>query len=256
MPRRAVTAKELREYVRIEQDPRELPAYGIAEAAHFLYMPPSTLRYWVRDQKHPRHPNRTTSKPIIILPDEEYPLLSFVNLVEAHVLDAFRRAHRLPLQTMRKALDFLEAHLKSKYPLAEEQFETDGIDLFIHRFDQLINLSREGQSTIKGFVTSYLRRIEWDPSGLPIRLYPFTRKRKPDEQMRGRLEGELEPKLIMIDPSISFGRPVLTGTRIPTAIIAERWKAGESIDELAKDYQRGQDEIEEAIRCEHPAKAA
>jgi uncharacterized protein (DUF433 family) len=77
------------------------------------------------------------------------------------------------------------------------------------------------------------------------RLYPFTRKRTPDE-----------PKAIVIDPRISFGRPVLAGSGIPTAVIAERYKAGESVDELADDYGRKRLEIEEAIRCELDERAA
>jgi uncharacterized protein (DUF433 family) len=54
----------------------------------------------------------------------------------------------------------------------------------------------------------------------------------------------------LIDPYIAFGRPVLTGTGIPTAVIADRYKAGESIDELANDYEQDRFRIEEAIRCE------
>ena len=59
-----------------------------------------------------------------------------------------------------------------------------------------------------------------------------------------------EPRVVVIDPHISYGRPVLVGTGIPTAVVAERYKAGESIDELAEDYSRSRKEIEEAIRCE------
>jgi uncharacterized protein (DUF433 family) len=44
--------------------------------------------------------------------------------------------------------------------------------------------------------------------------------------------------------------PTLVGTEIPTAVVAERYKAGESIDELAGDYGRSRKEIEEVIRCE------
>lgn len=55
---------------------------------------------------------------------------------------------------------------------------------------------------------------------------------------------------VVIDPRISFGRPVLAGSGIPTAVIAEQYKAGESVDELADDYGRKRLEIEEAIRCE------
>jgi uncharacterized protein (DUF433 family) len=71
------------------------------------------------------------------------------------------------------------------------------------------------------------------------RLFPFTRKRQPDE-----------PKAVVIDPYVSFGRPVLAGTGIATAVVAERYKAGESIADLAEDYGRQALEIEEAIRCE------
>jgi len=90
-----------------------------------------------------------------------------------------------------------------------------------------------------------LRRIERDREGFAVRLYPFTSTRHTDE-----------PKLVVIDPHISFGRPVLVGTGIATAVIAERYKAGESVDELMDDYGRGRLEIEEAIRCELKLEAA
>ena len=61
---------------------------------------------------------------------------------------------------------------------------------------------------------------------------------------------------MVIDPHVSFGRPVITGTGILTAVIAERYKAGEAIAELAEDYGRESLEIEEAIRCELTSRAA
>ena len=87
--------------------------------------------------------------------------------------------------------------------------------------------------------------VERDEAGVVARLYPFTRKRAPDE-----------PKVVVIDPRISFGRPVLVGSGIPTAVIAERYKAGESVDQLADDYGRKRLDIEEAIRCELAERAA
>ena len=85
----------------------------------------------------------------------------------------------------------------------------------------------------------YLKRISWDQAGIPIRLFPFTRDRYTES-----------PAVIAIDPKIRFGKPCITGTRIPTAIIAERHQAGDSIELLAKDYGRDAAEIEEAIRYE------
>jgi uncharacterized protein (DUF433 family) len=55
---------------------------------------------------------------------------------------------------------------------------------------------------------------------------------------------------VVIDPELSFGRPVIAGTGLATEVIADRYKAGESIQELAEDYGRPAEEVEEAIRCE------
>ena len=68
----------------------------------------------------------------------------------------------------------------------------------------------------------------------------------------GRLE---VGNFLVIDPRISFGRPVIAGTNIRTSIVAERYLAGESINALARDYGRDHGEIEEAIRCEIPTAA-
>jgi len=216
-----------------------MPAYGINEAAHYLGIPNATLRSWVLGRPYPTGAGERFFRPIIELPDKEERLLSFQNLVEAHVLDAIRRVHGVTFGRVRKAVEYLKTKLASKHPLAEQKFATDGVDLFVEVFGQLVNVSREGQLAIRDLIQAYLQRIERDPIGAPVRLYPFTRERKPDE-----------PKIIVIDPSISFGRPVLVGTGIATTIIAQRYKAGESVEELAEDYGRSRSDIEEAIRSE------
>jgi uncharacterized protein (DUF433 family) len=107
--------------------------------------------------------------------------------------------------------------------LANRRFETDGVDLFVPELGTLINVTREGQIA----------------SGEATRLFPFTRKEASDE-----------PRSVVIDPRVAFGRLVLVGTGIPTALVAERYKAGETMEELAKDYERDRVEVEEAVRCE------
>jgi uncharacterized protein (DUF433 family) len=61
---------------------------------------------------------------------------------------------------------------------------------------------------------------------------------------------------VVIDPKIGFGHPVLAGRGVPTIVIAQRYKAGESIASLMRDYGCEQVEIEEAIRCELHLEAA
>ncbi len=59
-------------------------------------------------------------------------------------------------------------------PLIDESFQTDRLDLFVERYGDLINASREGQQAMKEIISVYLKRIERDANGLPIKLYPFT----------------------------------------------------------------------------------
>ncbi|HYL47414.1 MAG TPA: DUF433 domain-containing protein [Candidatus Limnocylindrales bacterium] len=220
-------------------DPREIPAYSIPEAAHYLLIPSATLRSWVMGRKYPVKAGQKFFKPVLLIPNPSKPQLSFINLVEAHVLDAIRRQHEIPLETVRQGVAYLRKNLGSLHPLADQRMETDGRDLFAQIFGRLVNISQEGQFAIRELLGAHLERIERDLHGAALRLYPFTRKR----QAR-------EPKYIVMDPRVSFGRPVLSGTGIPTSVIADRYKAGESVDQLAKDYDRERPEIEEAIRCE------
>jgi uncharacterized protein (DUF433 family) len=53
---------------------------------------------------------------------------------------------------------------------------------------------------------------------------------------------------VVIDPSRSYGRPILARRGIPIAVIAERLMAGESHDLVMKDFKLMQEELEEAIR--------
>lgn len=222
-----------------KDDPRNLPTYVISEAAHYLGMPVSTLRSWVIGRPYSTDAGLQFFKPIIELAGKQSALLSFMNLVEAHVLDAIRREHKVSLSKVRTALKFLRSKFPSPHPLADQRFETDGLDLFVESYGRLINVSSSGQLAMRDLLRAYLRRIDRDLSGVPLRLYPFTRSCQWEQ-----------PKWVVIDPAISYGRPVLVGTGIPTAVIAERYKAGESIDDLVDDYGRERPEIEEAIRCE------
>jgi uncharacterized protein (DUF433 family) len=108
--------------------------------------------------------------------------------------------------------------------------------------DDLITVSHGGQLAFETILHDFLKRIELDESGLAARFFPFVAEKNTNE-----------PRIIQIDPSISFGRPVIAGTSITTEIIASRFAARESIEELAKEYGRPREEIEEAIRWESKA---
>ena len=234
------------------RDPRELPNYRLPEAAHYLRIPESTLRTWIFGQGSVTAAGRRASQSLITIADEPPPRLSFLNMVEGHVLSGIRYHHRVPLANVRRAVQYLRQEFSSRHPLAEEQFQTDGVNLFVERLG-LLNVSAPGQFAMPEILRAFLRRIERDERGLAIRLYPLSRR---PAVFAARPTLEDSPRLIVIDPHIGFGRPVLSGTGITTLSIAERFDAGESIEALARDYGRPQEEIEEAIRCELTRDAA
>ena len=229
---------------RTSDDPRLVPAYTVAEAAHYLRMPEGTLRSWIVGRLYPVAGQSKRSRPLVHLDDPKKQYLSFINLVEAHVLAAIRRRHGVKLPKVRKALDYVRRQFRVEHPLINQAFQTDGLDLFVERYGKLINASREGQRAMKEIIGVYLKRIEWDAKGLPIKLYPFTR----DTQAEAAPASD--PRVVVMSPIISFGRPVIVGTGIPVSSIYERYKAGDSVADLARDFRLETSAIEEAIRCE------
>ncbi|MCC7177902.1 MAG: DUF433 domain-containing protein [Acidobacteria bacterium] len=226
------------------RDPRQLPVYSAEEAGHYLWVPAPTIRSWVCGYQYPTKREGSKQAPRIVVPASTDPLLlSFDNLVELHVLTAIRRVHGLMLTKIRRALDYVRTELATPHPLLTEEFETDGVDLFVRRLG-LLNASRAGQYAIEDVISIHLRRIERDERGLALKLFPFTRR--PDQISAA----EAAPRLIAIDARLAFGRPVIAGSRVPTQEIGERFWAGDSISVLAEEYGRSAAEIEEALRWE------
>ena len=221
------------------RDPREMPAYGLADAARYLALPVATLRSWIKGYYYPIKTGKKLFKPILSLPEPEGHLLSYTNLVEAFVLSSLRRQHKIDLYKIRTAIKALQTEFGSQHPLAEHRFETNGIDIFIQRYGQLIDVGRDGQLAMRQLLQDHLKRVEHDPLGRAARLYPFV-----------RLHGSAQPRNIVINPYVSFGKPVIAGTGLPTRVVAERYKAGDSIPQIARDYGRQEEEIDDAIRYE------
>jgi len=221
------------------EDPRELPAYRLADAAKYLNIAESTLSSWIRGYYYKVKDGRKLFKPVFYLPDPKVKLLSYTNLVEAYVLSSLRRRHKIDLYKIRIAIRALEKEFDSRHPLAEYRFETYGKDIFVKKYGQLINVGSDGQLAMQQLLQAYLTRVEHDPSGKAAKLYPFV-----------RLNGTDQPKTVVINPYVSFGKPVIAGTGLPTRVVAERYKAGEEIPQIARDYGRKEEEINDAIRYE------
>jgi uncharacterized protein (DUF433 family) len=209
------------------RDPRALPMYGIGDAAVYLGVPRSTLATWVRGQ---RVRGRTRMHGII-KPDRATGLLTFHNLTEAYVLASLTRRFELPLQRVRMALRYVGGDR----PLLATPFRTDGRGIFIEQMGRLVDAAHGGQAAIREVVESSLERVDLDSRRLPLRLYPWRRD-------------PTEPRIIALDPYRAFGRPTVVGSAVQSETIIDRHRAGESVAELAADYNLSGDVIEGVLR--------
>lgn len=222
------------------KDPREIPVYTVGEAAHYLRLPRGTLLHWVDGQPYRAEDGSKKRRPRVIKPARlKPPTLSFWNLVEAFVLASIRRQHGVTMQKVRKALKFVESELAMERPLIHGNFETDGVDLFVREFGKILNVSRDGQLELKDMMVASLKRVDHDPQGLASKLFPWAREPN-------------EPTEVELDPGLAFGKLVVRGTGIPTSVIADRLRSGDSLEHLARDYRLSMDQVSSALRWELP----
>lgn len=218
-------------------DPRTLPAYSMTDAARCIGAHPATLRTWFKGRSYPTKggPRRSPNLLVPSAPDA----LSFQNLVQAHVVQGIRKRYHIPMHRVRDALAYLRDSMGSLDLLASEKFYHDTEHLLLKVQDRLISLSERGQTVSETVLQQYLHRIDYAKDGFASRLHPFF------YTATGQL---YEPRFIMIDPTIAFGKPCLERLGVKTEIIAGRFFAGEPIEELSADYGAKPEEIQEAIR--------
>lgn len=162
----------------------------------------------------PGSDHASDSRPLVKPAGSDPTSLSFTNLVELHVLALLRRERKASLREVRKKVDGLKRSGKTQAPLASRE---------------LLDLSGD-------------QRVELDHDGLPHRYFPFTRG-----------YGKDDPKMIVINPNVRFGRPVIDGSGVSTSAIARFSKGGETVTELAGEYRLRPEQITEAIRYERVA---
>jgi uncharacterized protein (DUF433 family) len=222
-------------------DTRDQAAYTIAEAARYVRLPAATLRSWVLGREYPTADGSGQFPPLIAPASRQPPLLSFSNLIEAHVLRSLRTEHGVSVKDLRNALAYAEQKLGISRLLLREELRTEAGNVFLDRYGQLIDLTASGQLAMRLALESHLKRVEWDASKFPRRLYPFLATVGSNERP------------IVIDPRIAFGRPVVERKGISTLAIVDRVDAGEAVAEIAADYDLEPAEVEQAIVYERAA---
>lgn len=225
------------------RDPRDIPAYSFREVALSIGVPTSTVRAWCLGQSNFRS--------LLKLPVEwsEYHALSFFNLIEMQVIAELRREHKVSMARVRAALRYLSDNVPVAHPLVEQELSvTPNQRVYIIHDGRYIDISSGGQWPLDAVVKNLLQRVTRGRKGI---LSFFPRVAVP---RRVRLEAD-EYAPIVVDPEVCFGRPVIAGTGIPTDVIADRRRGGDSVKKIAEDYDLSEEKVKAALSFERVREA-
>lgn len=220
-----------------------VPNYGPIEVAEVLHIPPQTIHYWISKESG------------LIRPAQKRPpIMSFKNLVECYVLDIIRRIHKVSMPNVRFSVETLRALQKAKhlmntdYPLADHDLKIDEKTkrLFVQDLHgRIVNITAGGQIEVAEWVAACLKRVVRDRGGVARRFHPLLKRHTTFEHAAA------DPQVVLVDPRISFGKPVLANSAISTEVVAGRLVAGDPEEDLANEYGRTLAEIRAAAQFEN-----
>ncbi len=201
--------------------------YTVSEGAKLLRVSPSKLRSWFvggRDRDPFFEPDYQHEK--------NPPLLSFHDLIDAFFAVQLRQ-HGLSLQQLRKVYLGLQNYFGEKHAFCREDLRTDGETIFLHVVDdegrqELIEvLSR--QKCFPEVLLPFLKQLDFDVKKMASRW----------NIARG----------VVVDPAISYGQPVVTGSFVSAEILARQWRANKrSVEKVAAFWDMPAEHVEAAIQ--------
>jgi uncharacterized protein (DUF433 family) len=175
-----------------------------------------------------------------VLPSDGMALLSYLQLVEVAFVATFRKLG-VKLEALRRAHEYSVKTLHSEYPFAQLSFKTDGVHVF-HTLaeyengdfpDERLIATEIGGQLVRGpAVADRIEQFDYE-EGLALRWHP-----------RGR------ESVILVDPRIAFGAPIIGETGVPTWVVKDRVQAGEELEEIEEDFDLSRSQIEEALAFE------
>jgi len=217
------------------RDPFKEPIYYSSEVARFVKITPTRVARWLKGYEYIYSAQRVSKPPVIKQKDKTYVYegyASFYDLIELLFIKNFL-AYGISLQKLRKAFDEAKEILEVSH-LAHQVFFTDGkyICLFILTEDVLLELLSGGQLAIKNIIEELAHQIDFDKvTKLACRWYPP--------------EGN---NIVVLDPLVSFGKPVIRNKGITTENVYDLYIAeGEKAKPVCSWFDLTQEELRAAI---------
>lgn len=127
---------------------------------------------------------------------------------------------------------FAESH-----PFCTNRFVTDGREIFVelHRETGQSSLVEivKSQQVFKQIVRPFLRQLEFGKNTGVVRWWPLG-----------------DERLVVLDPTRSFGRPIVSRHGVPTEVLAKAAKASGSIADVTRWFEVPEPEIRDAMEFE------
>jgi len=201
--------------------------YAPREASRLTGVSTRRIKGWLKG--YARH-----SQPVVVadfIDDDEMLQLSFADLMEVRIVNGFLR-RGISWKELRRAAKSAASILNTTHPFVAKRFRTDGRKLFLELDDkcasrQLIALA-ESQHMFHSFIDPYLRDVEYRGDD-PIRWRPLGNKR-----------------LVILDATRSFGRPIGEVSGVPTEILASLAEST-SVREVSDWYEVSPKEVRHAL---------
>jgi uncharacterized protein (DUF433 family) len=222
------------------------PVYASAQVDSILALPHGTARRWIDGYTRRGRPY----PPVIRERSTGSDRVTWGEFVETRLLAEYRISG-VPMLKLRPVVDALRHEMQVPYPLASAAawLSPNGQEL-IRRVQETVGLERRlelvvmrtGQRLISWSdeAADFLHSLEWtnDAEPLPRLVRPLQRT----------------APAVSIDPLRGFGEPVVRG--VPTEVIGELHRAGDSIQMIAELYDLTPQIVEEAVRYESSRKVA
>jgi uncharacterized protein (DUF433 family) len=209
-------------------------AYTLPDAARLLGLPLARIGAWVRGTAEVSGHRHLPAGPFPSRAEGRDRYVNFYTLIELFTVAELRRLG-VSMKTLKANRTELSERFSTAYPFALRGLLTDGRRLLKELGEQvLLELGSGGQSAFEAVVTPFCHRLDFDASSdLASRYFPLGRKIP-----------------VIVSPAHAFGRPVIAGTNLPTETIASLVRGGESLDDIAAEYQLSREEVDHAWRFE------
>lgn len=216
-----------------EKHPLSAGAYTLPDVARLLNLPLGKLRNWVAGIS--KGDNRSYPAGLLHSQDEgRNRHVDFYTLIELFTVAELRNAG-VSMRTLRENRIELADRYSTPYPFALKGLLTDGKRLIKELGeDALLELGSGGQSYFSKVIEPFCQKIDFDAQSLLAERYFPMGKDIP----------------IVVSPSHAFGRPVISGTNLPTETVASLVRGGESADDIAFDYDLSVDQVGHAWHFE------